>query len=190
MCGRSNVGHTEETKQRRLWHIAALSNAVCMHDYHLPDAEGPPHHTAACAKIVGANPDTGEKGHTICSNGYPMSLIARHNEERIEHDENRGHLFHLRLARNCPTTVGGNKNIRFISGSNEATKVITHRKGATDYVAKYQTDGGKAGGGEKDIQRQFVSVLDKMAKKDKLFGDSLSPSFNQIMGGDKNKNSV
>ena len=107
-----------------------------------------------------------------------MSLIARHNEERMEHDENRGNLFHLRLARNCPVSVGGNKNIRFTSGSNEATKVITHRKGATEYVAKYQTHGNKASGGEKDIQRQFVRELDKLAKKDKLFGDFLSPSFN------------
>ena len=100
----------------------------------------------------------------------------------MEHDENRGNLFHLRLARNCPVSVGGNKNLRFIAGSNEATKVITHRKGATDYVAKYQTDGGKAGGGEMDIQRQFVGVLDKMKKTDKLFGAFLAPSFNQILG--------
>ena len=113
MCGRSQDGHSDETRQKRLLHISALSNHVCMHDYHLPDVEGPPHLTAACAKVVGANPDTGEEGHAICVNGFPMTLIARREEERIEHDSTRGDLFQLRLARNCPVFVGGNKNIRF-----------------------------------------------------------------------------
>ena len=56
MCGRSEVGHSEDTKQRRLLHISALSDAVCMHDYHLPDAEGPPRASAACAQVIGAFP--------------------------------------------------------------------------------------------------------------------------------------
>ena len=163
-------------------HISAISNAVCMHDSHRPDMEGPPHASCPCAVVVGANEDTGEAGHIECANGYPMDLVARRTEERIECDENRPELMHMRLARNCPLTVGGNKFMRFAAGSNEATKIITHRRGAIDYVAKYQTDGEKAGGGEKDSQVELVNTLDKMSEQDKLFGVFLTSSFMKLMG--------
>ena len=103
-----------------------------MHDMHRPQADGPPHASAACALLVGTNEDAGDPGHIVCANGYPMKLVCRHSEERIEPDERRPELLHIRLARNCKILVAGNNHIRFAEGSKEATKIITHRRGAVD----------------------------------------------------------
>ena len=178
------LSHTDAARRRRRLHIAALSQSVCMHDMHRPHQEGPPHAAAACARVVGANEDVGDPGHIVCANGYPMELVRRFSEERIEPDDRRPDLFHARLARNCKLAVGGNKHMRFASGSNEATKIITHRRGAVDYVAKYQTDPSKAGGGEHSHQQEVVRALDKMEAAGKTFGAVLTPTFMKMMGNE------
>ena len=133
----------DNARHLRSLHIAALSQSVCMHGMHRPQADGPPHAAAACALLVGTNEDAGDPGNIVCANGYPMELARRHSEERIKPDERRPELLHIRLARNCKIAVAGNKHIRFAAGSNEATKIITHRRGAVDYVVKYIANSDK-----------------------------------------------
>ena len=113
-----------------------------------------------------------------------MDIVRRHSEERIEPDERRPELLHIRLARNCNIAVVGNKHIRFAAGSNEATKTITHRRGAVDYVVKYVANSDKAGGGEHSHQQEIIRTLDKMQTQDKTFGAFLTPSFMRLMGNE------
>ena len=185
MCNRPFQGEelsVNDAREKRLLFIAALSNAVCMHDMHLPLIEGAPHATAACARIIGANEDTGEKGHIECANGYPMELVTRGETERIEGDQRRPDLFHMRLARNCKIAVGGNEFFRIAACANEATKIVTHRRGAVDYVAKYQTDGDKTGGGDKHGQIELVRTMDSMRAQGETFGNFLTSSFMKLVG--------
>lgn len=125
--------------------------------YHLKVNQHTEEHTKAspCAQV---NEDTGE---ITCKNGYPMAALSKADGGKIEQDEFRATLQHVRMPRNKPNRVGGNDFEGFAMLSNRAHKIIAHLRGAVDYVAKYQTDASKAdGSAEHAIGRELVAAMD------------------------------
>ena len=134
-----------------------LVRAEHMHDYHYPDANGPPNSSQACAVLV-----RGTTNMFHCKNGYPRDLILQPCFAMVKQDDLRPDLWRAHLERNCPTMNSHQPVATIGNQANTDKSGVLTRNQVDMYLTKYCAKPS----GNYGCRNVLYDVYEDMQKKD------------------------